>query len=198
MSTGVMLTRAQPFHLGHLSTLRQILDENDKALVIVGSANKEDMKRNPFPIKMRMKQVKKAINYYMHLEKDRIKVIALNDWSMENYRPARKEWGNYLYYSIVNAIEEKTFTFYYNDDISVVEDEWFTEVLKARIQFKSLDRKKVAEGISSTKLREEILTKKYKEVLPHLLKSVTKKDFKKMKEILQNVETDEKEDFMMQ
>lgn len=197
MSVGVMLTRAQPFHLGHLKTLKLILEENDFALLIIGSANKCGTKRNPFPVKMRKKQVKDAIHFYMPLEEKRVKVITLNDWSKEDFTPAVKEWGQYLYYVTVNAIGAKKFRFYYNDDIHVVED-WFTEVLKERIKFRTLDRSDVADGISSTQLRCDILQKKYKDVKQNLLQTVTKKDFLEMKNILKKVEKNPLDDYMME
>lgn len=197
MSVGVMLTRAQPFHLGHLKTLNLILEENDYALLIIGSANKSGTKRNPFPVKMRKKQVKDAIHFYMPLNEERVKIITLNDWSKEDFTPAVKEWGQYLYYVIVNAVGTKTFRFYYNDDISIVEN-WFTDVLKERIEFRTLDRSEIAGGISSTKLRCDILQKKYTEVQPVLLQTVTKKDFLKMKKILQEVEKSPLDDYMME
>lgn len=197
MRVGVMLTRAQPFHLGHLKTLSLILEENDYALLIIGSANKSGTKRNPFSVKMRKKQVKDAIHFYMPLNEERVKIITLNDWSKEDFTPAVKEWGQYLYYVTVNAIGTKKFRFYYNDDIHVVED-WFTEVLKERIEFRTLDRSETAGGISSTKLRCDILQKKYTEVQPVLLQTVTKKDFLEMKKILQEVEKNPLDDYMME
>lgn len=53
MSLGVMLTRAQPFHNGHMSLLEKILNENDKALILIGSSEKSGTERNPFPVVIR-------------------------------------------------------------------------------------------------------------------------------------------------
>lgn len=197
MSVGVMLTRAQPFHLGHLLTLKKILDENDTALVIIGSANKSGTKRNPFPIKMRKKQVKKAIHYYLNLDANRVKIITLNDWSKEDFTPAVKEWGQYLYYVTVNAIGVKKFRFYYNDGISTVRN-WFPDVIRERIEFRTLDRNVTANGTSSTKLREDILKKEYQEVKSDLLLTLSKKDFLKMKHILEEVDKNPLDDYMME
>ena len=55
---GVIIARLQPIHNGHLELIRQALNENDKVLVLVGSADKLN-KRNPIPMKQFMKHVTK-------------------------------------------------------------------------------------------------------------------------------------------
>lgn len=196
MSTGVLLTRAQPLHAGHVKTLKKILSENEKALLIIGSANKEGTKRNPFPVVFRTEMVKKAIEYYLPKEIARINIICLNDWSMENYKPAVKEWGNYLYYSIVYNIGEKSFNLYYNDDPNIVK-EWFDDTIKERINICSTNRIDVENGISATEIRNAILKDDYRYMQNHFLQYISEDDFDKMKSILKTVEKKEKEDFIM-
>ena len=60
MAVGVIIARLQPIHKGHLELVRQALVENDKVLILVGSADKLN-KRNPIPIAMRLDLAKKAI-----------------------------------------------------------------------------------------------------------------------------------------
>ena len=58
---GVFLSRMQPIHNAHLWMIENALKENDKVLVIIGSANKFGTERNPLPIDMRKPMVENAI-----------------------------------------------------------------------------------------------------------------------------------------
>jgi len=51
MRTGVFLARMQPVHNAHMYIVERACRENDKVIVMLGSANKKDMLRNPFDIK---------------------------------------------------------------------------------------------------------------------------------------------------
>ena len=64
-----------------------------------------------------------------------------------------KEWGMYLYYNIVSKTGKKEFTFYYNDDISLIR-EWFPEFLQNRITVKSIQR---LDNISSSAIRQAMI-----------------------------------------
>lgn len=50
MKVGVILSRCQPLHNGHIEMINKALLENDKALFIIGSADKSYTERNPFSI----------------------------------------------------------------------------------------------------------------------------------------------------
>ena len=58
MKLGVILSRCQPLHKGHIDMINKALKENDKVLFIIGSANKYSTIRNPFNINMRIKMYK--------------------------------------------------------------------------------------------------------------------------------------------
>ena len=119
MQSEVFLTRAQPFHKGHIEVIKQILKENNKALVIIGSADKEDNDRNIFSIEKRLWLWQKILqkNIFTADEADRITLLTLNDLSedinipkqdnntsiIDNAGMVNKEWGLYLYYNIVAA-----------------------------------------------------------------------------------------------
>lgn len=154
----VIITRAQPFHNGHFEVIKEMIRTHKKVLVLIGSANKSHTLRNPFDINIRNVMVDSAIEEYQRKNKNECDVIVapLNDWSMENYTPAVKEWGKYLYYSIVYLTGTKSFDLYYNDDISIVRN-WFTESLLERIEFRTINRNDVMNGVSSTKIREALL-----------------------------------------
>lgn len=147
---GVLLTRAQPFHNGHLETVKKILEENDRALIVIGSSNKSYMVRNPFPIQMRESIVKATLLEGLQEDYSRCKIVALADWSMESATQYAEEWGKFFYYNVVNSICTKTFKLYYNDDINIAK-RWFNGELANRVEIVQSPR---INDISSTKIRD--------------------------------------------
>ena len=74
---------------------------------------------------------------------------------IDNAGMVNKEWGLYLYYNIVAAVNQKEFSIYYNDDISII-NAWFPQYLQQRINIKQRIR---IDGISSSKIRAHIKNK---------------------------------------
>lgn len=64
MVTGVMLTRAQPFHKGHMDVVNQILKENERCLIVIGSANKCNTERNPLMITDRARMITHVLKWH--------------------------------------------------------------------------------------------------------------------------------------
>lgn len=164
MKLGVILSRCQPLHKGHVDMINKALKENDKVLFIIGSANKYSTIRNPFNINMRIKMYKSALKLITN--PDRLEYMFLSDLSIDEKIPKQdniskltdtinvnNEWGLYLYYNIVAKTGEKTFSFYYNDDTSLVLD-WFPEYIRNRITIISSYR---IDNISSSEIRQAIL-----------------------------------------
>ena len=164
MKLGVILSRCQPLHKGHIDMINKALKENDKVLFIIGSANKYSTIRNPFNINMRIKMYKSALKLITN--PDRLEYMLLSDLSIDEKIPKQdnisksidtinvnNEWGLYLYYNIVAKTGEKTFSFYYNDDTSLVLD-WFPEYIRNRITIISSYR---IDNISSSEIRQAIL-----------------------------------------
>ena len=177
MKYGVIILRAQPFHIGHIYVINEMLRENDKVLVIVGSANKSGTERNPLDIDFRMDMVRKSlvdaglIVDNLGLNKaasdkaasdktasdkttSRVKIMSLCDWSMESAYALAKEWGSYLYYNVVNAIAQKEFSLYYNDDKKIAEN-WFVPELQPRVTICNTPRGDI--DVSGTQIREALL-----------------------------------------
>lgn len=162
MKLGVILSRCQPLHKGHIDMINKALKENDKVLFIIGSADKSYTERNPFSISYRINMFKLALDNVV--DKTRVNFITLRDLSSDDSIPKQsnkdgvvddallvnKEWGMYLYYNIVNAIGQKDFTFYYNDDSSLV-SAWFPNFIWGRITINSSFR---LENISSSAIRD--------------------------------------------
>ena len=165
MSVGVILSRSQPLHKGHIEMINKALAENDKVLFVIGSADKSGTERNPFPIGYRISMLKFALGFVK--DKNRVDYMILNDWSsdddipkqdnnngtVDNSSKVNKEWGLYFYYNIVNRIGQPEFTFYYNDDSSLV-SAWFPGYIKDRILINSSSR---LENISSSSIRKAIV-----------------------------------------
>ena len=76
MAVGVIIARLQPIHKGHLELVRQALVENDKVLILVGSADKLN-KRNPIPIAMRLDLAKKAIAEEFGEEANKVDIVSV-------------------------------------------------------------------------------------------------------------------------
>lgn len=195
---GIFLTRAQPFHKGHIDVVKEILRTHKKALIFIGSANKSGTKRNPLSISIRRSIASKSLyNSLDYKDLARVTLCTLNDWSMEDYDPAVKEWGRFLYYNIVNQIGSKNFDIYYNDDISII-DNWFEPYIRERIQIIQLDRSAIADGVSSTKLREAIIANDENSLsyaFAHLACDIAQ--YTIMREELIKAENNPKDDFMI-
>lgn len=186
---GVILTRAQPFHNGHLNMIKQAASECENLLVVIGSANKSYTKRNPFPIEYRKRLVENVLQEE-DLSGADVKVMTLSDWSMEDAAQYVKEWGSFFYYNIANEIGEKSFTFYYNDDPKIAEN-WFTDDILKNVTIRNLGRSDIE--ISSTMIRDLLCKKDYDKVRD-LVPRWMRKDLKQLRKILMAATND---DYMM-
>lgn len=197
MNYGVIILRAQPFHVGHISVIRQMVDECDKVLIIIGSKNKSGTIRNPFDYRIRKRMVNEAL-CDARIDLGKVKIAGLPDWSMEDAYKLVHEWGNYLYYNVVSQIEQKEFAIYYNDDVATVKN-WFVDELESRVEIRSVDRTRIeseVSDISSSKVRQALLKGDNKYLKRALTPSVyaMKKD---LAEILKRVEENPQDDFIM-
>ncbi|MFB6075898.1 MAG: nicotinamide-nucleotide adenylyltransferase [Candidatus Aenigmatarchaeota archaeon] len=61
MSRGLFVGRFQPFHRGHLSTIRRALDEMDSLIIGIGSSEKAYTKTNPFTSEEREEMIRESI-----------------------------------------------------------------------------------------------------------------------------------------
>lgn len=147
---GVIIARLQPIHNGHLELIRQALNENDKVLVLVGSADKLN-KRNPIPINMRLDMAIEAIYETFNEVKERIIVEPLDDLTDESDNS--HDWGFYLYSKIVGITRSPEFTIYYSDGFEIIML-WFPPfITRNYVSFKLNARGTIAENISATKVR---------------------------------------------
>ncbi|MDN5865804.1 MAG: nicotinamide-nucleotide adenylyltransferase [Candidatus Nitrosocosmicus sp.] len=56
-----MIGRFQPFHLGHLELVRQILDENNEIIILIGSSQANYTPKNPFTAGERVWMIRNSL-----------------------------------------------------------------------------------------------------------------------------------------
>jgi nicotinamide-nucleotide adenylyltransferase len=61
MKTALFVGRFQPFHLGHLSVIEDILKKNDRLIILIGSAHQKDTPENPFSVEERIEMIRNAM-----------------------------------------------------------------------------------------------------------------------------------------
>lgn len=196
MKTGIFLARMQPLHNAHMWMVEQACKENDKVIVVLGSANKKDMLRNPFEIGLRENLLREAISASIGLkEADKITVLDLPDWSQESDVQGRKEWGSYLYYNIVACAQCKDFTFYFSDNPDIMLG-WFDDNIRERLSFRFFARTNLFEGLSATNIREAFMNDDKEYVKKYCPETVYRR-FEGLKATWLDVSEDPKEDFTM-
>lgn len=157
---GVFLSRMQPLHIGHLGMIDKALSENDRVIILIGSANKEKTIRNPIGINLRREILGETLNERLKKnDKDRIVIKELPDWSSEDDIASNLEWGRYLYYNVVSISCEKNFSMYFSDEPEIIENWFQDEIIRKRVNLKIFERNKMFEAVSSTKIRNAILNK---------------------------------------
>lgn len=60
MLRAAFIGRFQPFHLGHLATIKQALRKVDELVIVIGSAQKSHEMRNPFTAGERIEMMKES------------------------------------------------------------------------------------------------------------------------------------------
>ena len=150
---GVLLARFQPVHNGHMALIKKGCEENEKMLLLVGSADKLNT-RNPIPLEIRIDMLKEALTENGLIDKCIIE--PLNDLSSEGDNSL--EWGFYLYTKIVDMIKDSAFTMYYSDGFEIITT-WFPGfVLRNYVSLVLLARGKVEKGVSATEVRKCMIT----------------------------------------
>lgn len=193
---GVFLARMQPMHKAHLEIINIALRECEKVTIILGSSNKRDMLRNPFTLEKRKNWLALSLPYEVWFN-DRIKIFEIPDWSLENDTNETSLWGRYFYYNVVSRIGSKRFTIYYSDSPDIIKN-WFHETeVEEYITLRLLDRGKMYDGLSATKIREAIL-KMDLDYLNKYLPEPVLKDVEYLNEYYKKVVSHPKDDFSME
>ena len=84
MTTGLFLGRFQPVHSGHILSVRNILEEVDDLIIVVGSALKSFSLENPFTAGERIHMIRLALSE-AGVSPERVMVLAVPDTLPPNY-----------------------------------------------------------------------------------------------------------------
>lgn len=155
--TGVILFRAQPFHLGHLNMVKKAYEDCKKSeadlYIFVGSADKAGTTRNPLPIDFRLMLVEGSLREEFSMEDMKhIHIVPLNDLTDE--ADNSHDWGRYLFMKMLKHTKDSDMTIYYSDKPEIMLG-WFDKDDRWCLRFKFLDRYK---GISATSVRNLLCT----------------------------------------
>jgi nicotinamide-nucleotide adenylyltransferase len=94
--TGLILGRFQPIHNGHLSIIYRALDECDKVIIVIGSAQESGTKKNPFDITQRIELIRRSLRSKM----EKIDIFPLED---RKEIAADSTWGEYVFEKLEQA-----------------------------------------------------------------------------------------------
>lgn len=91
---GLFVGRFQPFHLGHLHAIKEILNEVDELILVIGSAQYSHRQDNPFTTGERLVMIRRALEE-ANINEKRIWIVPVPDvhihmvWvsTVEGYAP---------------------------------------------------------------------------------------------------------------
>ncbi len=160
MTTGVFIGRFQPLHNGHLEIIEDIIRQNDKVLLFVGSANRGRTYKNPFTFEERKSFIEQT------LKSPKVQILPLNDFPLDadwlsNLKSEIKE--NQLPGIVKFYGSSKDSSSYYLDYLGYKKSEKYISVLDGKIvEDNVFVEKKVinkidAEFIRSTLFEREIV-----------------------------------------
>ncbi|MFH1012225.1 MAG: nicotinamide-nucleotide adenylyltransferase [Candidatus Peregrinibacteria bacterium] len=87
MKTGLFIGRFQPFHLGHLSAIKQALEQVDFLTIGIGSAQYNNTDQNPFTAAERREMIGSALDEN-GIMRERFQVVEIPDIHSDPKWPA--------------------------------------------------------------------------------------------------------------
>ena len=78
-TNGLFIGRFQPFHKGHLATVKFALGRVDQLVIVVGSAQKSHEPRNPFTAGERIRMIKESLDADNEVDVRHILIIPVPD-----------------------------------------------------------------------------------------------------------------------
>jgi nicotinamide-nucleotide adenylyltransferase len=79
LNNGLFIGRFQPFHKGHLATVKFALKKVKQLVIVVGSAQKSHEPRNPFTAGERIRMIKESLDIDGETDVRRILIIPVPD-----------------------------------------------------------------------------------------------------------------------
>lgn len=171
---GLLVGRFQPFHRGHESIVFKMLEECERIIIAIGSAQESGTKVNPFRYEYRRLMIQKVFPEYF----DRITILGVTD----RVNPSDDEsWGEYLLNTIYQNTGIKPEAVY--QGIENKHDHWFDS---SDIYIVNINREVIK--VSATDIRKTIIEdnfEDFKALMPEILYS----EFKNLRKILKDVES---------
>jgi len=151
--TGLFIGRFQPFHLGHLATVRYALKKVEHLYIVVGSSQKSHEPKNPFTAGERILMIRNTLNDEK-IDPSRYLIIPVPD-----------AIGHAVWTAYIDQVVPKYDLVFSNDQLTL---QLFKEKGVTAIEAPLLDRPK----FSATEVRKRIAENgDWKELVP---KSVAK------------------------
>ena len=170
---GLLIGRFQPFHRGHESIIRKMLEECEKVVIAIGSAQESGTNINPFRYEYRRLMIQKVFPEYF----ERITILGITDRA----KPSDDEsWGEYLLNTVYQNTNIKPDAIY--QGIENKHDHWFESF---DVHIVNINRGILK--VSATEIRKVILEDNFeyfKAFMPEALYS----EFKNLRKILKDVE----------
>lgn len=149
LTTGLFVGRFQPFHRGHLATVKFALKMVDSLIIVVGSAQKSHEPRNPFTAGERIAMIKAAIDADSRIDSRRILIIPVPDVDVHS-----------LWTSQVDMLVPKFDVVFANDPFTL---HLFQESGVRTVEAPLVDR----EQMSATEVRRRMISgEKWQELVP--------------------------------
>lgn len=84
---GLAVMRLQPLHKGHTLLIKQMCDDCEKVVIVIGSADKKVTYHNPYDIETRKTMIKNVFG-------NRVKIVPADDLGITGYK---REWSDYIH-----------------------------------------------------------------------------------------------------
>ena len=147
--TGLFVGRFQPFHLGHLATVKFALKSVDTLVIVVGSAQKSHEPRNPFTAGERISMIKASLDANSEIDARKILIIPVPDVDVHS-----------LWTRQVDMLVPRYDIVFANDPLTL---HLFNEAGAKTVEAPLYDREKV----SATEVRRRMITgEDWQELLP--------------------------------
>ena len=120
LSRGLFIGRFQPFHLGHLATVKFALRNVEELVIIIGSAQKSHEIRNPFTAGERIQMIKDSLSTETEIDTKRVLMIPVQDVDVHSL------WTHFVdilvpQYEVVFTNDSFTYLLFQERGIKVVE-----------------------------------------------------------------------------
>jgi len=146
--TGLFIGRFQPFHLGHLATVRYALKKVEHLYIVVGSSQKSHESRNPFTAGERILMIRNTLNDEK-IDSSRYLIIPVPDAT-----------GHAVWTAFIDQVVPKYEVIFSNDRLTL---QLFKEKGVRTVEAPLYDRPK----FSATEVRRRILEGgNWKELVP--------------------------------